>query len=179
MRIVALAAGLGLLVAACGLSTQGLGTPGSAPAPDAAAPGLDAGPRADGGVDVEEAGDARPSIDAAVEAGPLVRYDCNGASTASCATCASKPIGCVYCTQGGGSPFAGLCLPTNELCFNNVPNGYRVCPCNFPNASMCPVDGQACRNYTPQYCTTCGDPNSDGSPCKQGGTCDRATRTCN
>lgn len=128
----------------------------------------------DGGV-VNDGGITDGGADA--KGPPPVLYVCDGGTLTDCAQCPNAPLGCVYCSTSGPE-LKGRCLASDLLCFNYPLSGFKVCPCRFPDASTCPVGGQACRDYTPEYCTTCGDDKSGGSPCKGGGTCDAVTKTC-
>jgi hypothetical protein len=130
----------------------------------------------DAGADAHaDAPDAR--ADAAFDAsdGAIV-FVCPGGNTTDCATCGGRPLGCVMCSPSG---IYAVCVPQGSSCYSSYkPAGYDWCRCNLPDASTCILPNQGCNPYAGGVCVTCGESQTQGDPCKRGGTCNQGTSTC-
>jgi hypothetical protein len=188
-RTVSVATLAGAMVAACSLDTVGLlgivdGGPRDATLTDTLGHGEDApgdvrpndAPSAmdvdppDADASAEDAGDA--SLDDG-EAGIDVTYKCPGTKgVTDCSSCKHNPIGCVYCDGGA---YVGVCIGGGQHCADHIPSHTEMCPCD-DDAAACPLPHQVCiENHG---CGTCGQGNSNGLTCRNGGTCDEKDADC-
>jgi hypothetical protein len=116
---------------------------------------------------------------------------CNGAcfSGTSCASCSQAHLFCEAtrtcvgsCAECGGTiqcyacpdeDPVGSCEPAaTAFCLTGT---YKRCPCDG-GAGSCPGQSQVCLSGG---CETCGAANTGGRGCKNGETCDPATKSCN
>ncbi len=157
---------------------------------DAGAASADAAqPSGDGGS--TEAGHADAAgVDAGVS-GTVCRNGqvlcpANGLCQTSCAGCTDYPIECFACDSNQQNPI-GTCQPNNvnAFCLNGdystAYNGGQGAHCDCSNTvvSNCPGANQVCVNAgQTDWCLTCGEPNSDGRTCKNGGQCKGDSRVC-
>lgn len=184
----ALALVVAVVTLSCGLELRGRMDPGSDVGPSL---GTDAGGGAgDASVDRNEPADAgfmpdrASTTDARADAtdadpgdGGLV-FTCRDAATNDCASCTGLTLPCVYCSTTSSS-LKGVCSSPNVNCFSNEPAGFKVCSCNYPSASACPMPWQTCHQFSGyEDCYTCGESYSNGDSCKGGGSCDEQARKC-
>jgi hypothetical protein len=131
---------------------------------------MDADPP-DANADAGGAGDA--SLDDG-EAGIDVSYQCPGTKPVTdCSTCKNHLLGCVYCA---GAMYVGVCISRGQHCEDHIPSHAKMCPCADEDASPCPLGDQVCIEH--QGCGTCGQGNSDGLTCQNGGMCDQKDGEC-
>jgi hypothetical protein len=152
-----------MAAAACGLSEVGTGS-----SPDAGS--FDASVR-------EASADAGADADA----GPDARFACptTDAAVSDCASCPNRPIACADCpTLGSGGPVF-FCTSHNAACVSSAPKGYGYCKCPSGDAQACELPLAQCNPYMGGVCVTCGENQTNGYACKQGGTCDQSQSTCN
>ncbi len=128
---------------------------------------------------ISDASDAGLDADATIDAPPPVTFDCAGTKVTDCATqCPTRPLRCMMCATNGGAPWR-VCVPPGSSCYATYrPVGYTWCRCNPPDASTCLLPEQGCNNYDNGVCVTCGETQTQGNPCKGGGTCNQVARTC-
>jgi hypothetical protein len=118
-----------------------------------------------------------PPVEAGPETGTGQTYLCNGAQVASCASCTSGTLDCVFCGQAGTHP--GFCGTKGQYCQNSAPPQTGPCTCGGGNVAACPAASQVCTFITNQfYCQSCGEMGSGTHACKGGGTCNEQTGTC-
>jgi hypothetical protein len=147
-----------------------------APTLDVAQPG-DSGTVADATFDVVVTPDAGVEPDAAPDAGAGQTYQCGTQTVTSCSSCTGTTLDCVYC--GAGDTHPGVCGAPNMYCSSSAPNGAAVCNCPGNDLGSCVAPFQVCTNIAGTfYCQSCGEMGSDMKPCKGGGTCNQATKTC-
>jgi hypothetical protein len=128
----------------------------------------------DAGDALADAADAADANDAA-DAGPTpgLTFLCGAVQVASCGTCVGATQPCVYCQpDGGATTLVGKCTAGGLRCVDSIPPATAMCPCALPDASACPESYEACHNGSDGItCRTCGEPNTTGDSCHNGGTC--------
>ncbi len=121
--------------------------------------------------------DARRDVsprDAGPDVGPpVITFACPGspAPIVDCSGCSGYPLGCVYCQ---GPQFIGVCLQGGLHCQYHIPAYDTMCPCDA--AAPCQLSDQVCIDGV--GCGTCGQAESDGLECQNGGTCDEGSGDC-
>jgi hypothetical protein len=167
------------------------GNDATADAPvEATPPGMDGGGGAPDGdaMVIEETAPVEAShpTDAPSDVGTTGQtYSCNGTMVSSCASCANKPVECVFC--GGGGTHPGVCGPAGMYCSSSTPPSATTCTCSggvSGNLGACPDPSQVCTFISSGiggnwYCQTCGEPGSNNETCKGGGKCSSTTGMCN
>jgi hypothetical protein len=142
-------------------STDGSGTDSGVPdAADARPPPADARP---------------PPPDTGTDAGTSIPCPSGGVVT-DCAQCANNPLLCAMCKTGGVEL---LCVPKGSSCFDSYrTSGYDWCFCGSGSPSTCVLPQQECNSFGGGVCVTCGERQTQGFPCKGGGSCDEAMAKC-
>jgi hypothetical protein len=96
----------------------------------------------------------------------------NGVCVTDCSQCVvmgtASAISCWSCA--GGVPTA-VCASDPTAC----PSDKNAGACGCTHASECPGATQVCMASA---CLTCGQPNTDGQGCANGGTCSQSTKQC-
>jgi len=101
----------------------------------------------------------------------------SGTCEQTCGSCDGGPVECWSCPSGAAT---GRCASASDTtnCLNDTT--YSHCGCKV--VGDCPGNGtQTCavRAGANKECKTCGEPGTDGLPCKNAMTCDAAARACN
>jgi hypothetical protein len=124
----------------------------------------------DGGLD--EGGPPPPIDSGIIVVSPDAGFACGSAVVSDCSGCAGSPEPCMTCK---GSAVAAFCAAVGATCRNVAPSGFgSSCAC-AGGVATCPGSFQVCYAGKTDFCHTCGEPNSDGSVCKSGGTCTDGT----
>ena len=94
-------------------------------------------------------------------------------------TCGGDECLVPYTSGNGASGHLNVCSTPSNLQSCGVTDR---CSCNLGDPSSCPNGATAvCRASLvgSPSCVGCGDNNTDGLPCKGGGTCAQASKHCN
>ena len=106
-----------------------------------------------------------------------LQYRCgfgpDAGTVTDCAQCQGFPIECALCAVNDASVVEGRCGSLQGGCTVGGNTGFASCPCANGEAGTCPESYQVCRaNGNNGFgCHTCGEPQTNGLTCENGGTC--------
>ncbi len=121
--------------------------------------------------------DANPPPDARNDTGTTNTITCpSGGTVSDCAQCSGNPLLCAMCKT---SSVEYICVPPGSSCYADYrTSGYDWCRCSPGNPSSCVLPQQECNTYDGGVCVTCGERQTQGFPCKSGGSCNESAAKC-
>ncbi len=126
-----------------------------------------------GGSDGQSPRDA--GLDSAPDAATVISCPVGGTVT-DCAQCSGYPLLCAMCKTGA---VEYICVPKGSGCYDTYrTSGYDWCRCSAGNPAACVLPQQECNSYGGGVCVTCGERQTQGFPCKGGGTCNEGMAKC-